>query len=79
MTINEIPQPSSLQEVEQLIQALYDPRSSPDDVRNINRVLQGLQTSPNGWLLSHQLSASLNEHTQFFAALSFIVKLNTDW
>ncbi|EWC45619.1 hypothetical protein DRE_05180 [Drechslerella stenobrocha 248] len=73
------PPPRTMQEVEGLINTLYSPSTTPHDVQAINRVLQRLQRSPEGWLLATSLSSSANEHVQFFAASTWMVKLNTDW
>ncbi|KAK6349593.1 hypothetical protein TWF696_005877 [Orbilia brochopaga] len=77
--IDAPPAPRSMQEVEALINSMYSPATTPTDVAAINRVLQQLQRSPDGWLLARTLSSSANEHVQFFAASTWIVKLNTDW
>ncbi|KAF3938683.1 hypothetical protein ABW19_dt0207346 [Dactylella cylindrospora] len=78
-TEDDAPPPRSMQEVETLINTLYNPSTTPQDVQAINRVLQKLQRSPEGWLLATSLSDSTNEHVQFFAASTWMVKLNTDW
>ncbi|KAF3283873.1 hypothetical protein TWF970_001044 [Orbilia oligospora] len=79
ITDDDAPPPRSIEEVEGLINALYSPSTTPDNVHAINRVLQKLQRSPEGWLLATSLSNSSNEHVQFFAASTWMVKLNTDW
>ncbi|KAK6506826.1 hypothetical protein TWF481_005286 [Arthrobotrys musiformis] len=79
ITDDDAPPPRSMEEVEALINALYSPSTTPDTVHAINRVLQQLQRSPEGWLLATSLSNSSNEHVQFFAASTWMVKLNTDW
>lgn len=76
---DEIPIPTSMQELESLIQALYASTTSPADVTRINHTLNKLQNSPQGWQLAHELTSSNQEHSQFFAALTFTIKLNTDW
>ncbi|EPS39280.1 hypothetical protein H072_6942 [Dactylellina haptotyla CBS 200.50] len=76
---DDAPLPRSMREVEDLINTLYNTSTTPDDVHRINRVLQKLQRSPDGWLLATSLSSSANEHVQFFAASTWMVKLNTDW
>ncbi|KAF3926040.1 Importin-13 [Dactylellina cionopaga] len=76
---DDAPSPRTMQEVEGLINTLYNTSTTPADVHRINRTLQKLQRSPDGWLLATSLSNSSNEHVQFFAASTWMVKLNTDW
>ncbi|KAG9232755.1 armadillo-type protein [Amylocarpus encephaloides] len=69
--------PTSLEEAVSLIIQLYQP-GSPERLVKIQETLQRLQKSPEGWHLANNLANHQNEHVRFFAALTFIVKLNTD-
>ncbi|CZR59294.1 related to KAP122 Member of the karyopherin-beta family, nuclear import [Phialocephala subalpina] len=69
--------PTSLEEVEALILQLYRP-GAPEKIAKIQDTLQKLQRSPQGWQLANGLMVHQNEQVRFFAALTFIVKLNTD-
>ncbi|RAL67764.1 hypothetical protein DID88_008494 [Monilinia fructigena] len=69
--------PSSLDEVEALIQQLYKP-GPPERVSKVQETLQKLQRSPAGWDLANGLLGRNSENVKFFGALTFTVKLNTD-
>ncbi|KAE9374892.1 ARM repeat-containing protein [Stipitochalara longipes BDJ] len=69
--------PTSLEEVEALILQLYSP-GRPDQVVKTQETLQKLQRSPEGWQLASSLMNNKDQQIRFFAALTFIVKLNTD-
>ena len=73
-----VPAPKSLAEVENLIIALYEPSNS-QLVPVIQSKLQSLQKSPEGWQLADALLNSTDDKVRFFAALTFTVKLNSDW
>jgi hypothetical protein len=75
--MDSIPLPSSLAEVEGLIQALYQP-APPQTIARIQEVLQTLQKSAEGWQLAQSLLSSRDENIKFFGALTLIVKLNTE-
>ncbi|KAK3939954.1 armadillo-type protein [Diplogelasinospora grovesii] len=75
--MEQIPLPSSLGEVEALINALYQP-NPPETISRIQDVLHRLQRSPEGWQLAQSLIANPNNNIKFFAALTLIVKLNRD-
>ncbi|KAH8889540.1 ARM repeat-containing protein [Thozetella sp. PMI_491] len=75
--MEQLPLPTSLEEAEALVRALYEP-NPPETISRIQEVLQRLQRSPEGWQLAHGLAASPNDHVKFYAALTFIVKLNRD-
>jgi hypothetical protein len=61
----------------QLIIQLYEP-GAPDKVAKIQETLQKIQRSPEGWQLATSLLNHKDQRVRFFAALTFIVKLNTD-
>ena len=73
-----VPTPQSLAEVENLIKALYEP-SNGHLVPVIQSKLQSLQKSPEGWQLADALLNSDDDKVKFFGALTFTVKLNSDW
>ncbi|KAL8328816.1 hypothetical protein RB597_004527 [Gaeumannomyces tritici] len=72
-----LPLPTSLQEVEALILALYEP-GHPDSIARIQEVLHRVQKSPEGWQLAQSLLERPNDAIKFFGALTIIVKLNTE-
>ena len=78
-TMVDIPQPTSIAELEGLISSLYTTGVSPTYVQKVNATLQALQTSPQGWQLANELTSSPHEHSHHYAAGTFTVKLNTDW
>ncbi|CAG8971937.1 hypothetical protein HYALB_00003272 [Hymenoscyphus albidus] len=69
--------PTSMEEVVSLILQLYQP-GSPEKVAKTQEILQQLQRSSHGWQLANNLANHESEQVRFFAALTFIVKLNTD-
>ncbi|KAI9837466.1 MAG: hypothetical protein M1819_007114 [Sarea resinae] len=73
-----IPTPTSIAEVEQLVKQLYSP-GSPALIGRIQETLQRLQRSPEGWQLADTLLGSADINVRFFGALTFTVKLNSDW
>ncbi|KAI1760147.1 ARM repeat-containing protein [Hypoxylon sp. FL1150] len=73
----DIPIPTSLPEVENLIHELYKP-NPPATVSRIQEILQGIQKSPDGWQLAESLLGRPASNVQFFGALTIIVKLNTE-
>ena len=73
-----VPEPTSLAEVENLIKALYVP-SNHQLVPNIQSKLQLLQKSSDGWQLADTLLNSEDDKVRFFGALTFTVKINSDW
>ncbi|KAI0476988.1 armadillo-type protein [Xylaria cf. heliscus] len=74
---NEIPAPTTLPEVEHLINELYKP-NPPETISQIQEALQRLQKSPQGWQLAQSLLARPGDNIKFFGALTIIVKLNTE-
>ena len=70
--------PRSVTEVENLVKALYDPSNS-QLVPVIQSKLQLLQKSPEGWQLADALLNSNDDKVRFFGALTFTIKLNSDW
>lgn len=73
-----IPPPKSLEEVVSLIHRLYQP-GPPEELSTLQDVLQQVQRSPYGWQLADSLLECKEQHVQFFGALTFTVKLNSDW
>lgn len=73
-----VPDPKSLADVENLIKALYVP-SNHQLVPNIQSKLQLLQKSSDGWQLADALLNSNDDKVRFFGALTFTIKLNSDW
>ncbi|KAI1001741.1 hypothetical protein K3495_g6463 [Podosphaera aphanis] len=69
--------PSSIEEVEALIKQLYGTGNTAN-VSITQEILHKLQISPQGWQLANALLSRKDEQVRFFAALTFIVKLNTD-
>ncbi|KAI9826906.1 MAG: hypothetical protein M1832_005845 [Thelocarpon impressellum] len=61
-----------------LVKQLYQP-GSPAHVAGIQEALQKLQRSSDGWQLADVLLSSDDEKVRFFGALTFTVKLNSDW
>jgi hypothetical protein len=61
----------------QLITQLYS-HGRPGQVVKTQETLQKLQRSPEGWQLASSLMNNKDQQIRFFAALTFIVKLNTD-
>ncbi|KAI1812852.1 armadillo-type protein [Poronia punctata] len=74
---NNIPIPTTLPEVENLINELYKP-NPPETISKIQEVLQRLQKSPQGWQLAQGLLELPGDNVKFFGALTIIVKLNTE-
>lgn len=56
----------------------YQP-GSPQEIANIERTLQGLQRSQQGWQLADSLLHSQDGNVRFFGALTFTIKINQDW
>jgi hypothetical protein len=61
----------------QWIRALYQP-NPPQTIAVLEKALQKLQTSDEGWQLATSLMPSPDSNIKFFAALTLIVKLNRD-
>ncbi|KAK7934986.1 hypothetical protein PG985_000481 [Apiospora marii] len=72
-----IPQPASIDEIENLVESLYQP-NSPAVVSRIQESLQRLQKSSDGWQIADALLSRSSDNVKFFGALTFVVKLNTD-
>lgn len=66
----------TLADYERLVQSLYEPGA---DVARINAVLTSCQRSPQGWHFADKLLESKHANARFFGALTFTVKINTDW
>ncbi|ETS75674.1 hypothetical protein PFICI_12618 [Pestalotiopsis fici W106-1] len=75
--MDPIPTPSNLDEVEHLVNRLYEQNAS-STIAQIQEVLQKLQKSPEGWQIAEGLLSRQADNVRFFGALTFIVKLNTD-
>jgi hypothetical protein len=56
---------------------MYRP-GAQEKVAKTQETLQRLQRSPEGWQIASSFLSHQNEQVRFFAALTFIVKLNTD-
>ena len=66
----------TLADHERLINALYQPNAN---VSSIEAVLTRYQRSQQGWHFADQLLQSQNDKVRFFGALTFTIKINTDW
>ncbi|KAK8065795.1 hypothetical protein PG997_012542 [Apiospora hydei] len=75
--MDQIPQPASINDIENLVESLYQP-NSPAVISRIQESLQALQKSPDGWQIADALLARSSDNVKFFGALTFVVKLNTD-
>jgi len=62
----------------QLVQRLYQP-GTPQEVTQIQQTLQNIQRSREGWALADALLQSHDDKVRFFGALTFTIKINTDW
>lgn len=62
----------------QLVQTLYQPGSSRG-ISQVERALQKIQRSPQGWQLADALLQSQIANVRFFGALTFCIKINKDW
>ncbi|KAL8927944.1 MAG: hypothetical protein Q9208_002019 [Pyrenodesmia sp. 3 TL-2023] len=69
---------SNMVKVEQLINRLYQP-GNPQDIAETQKHLQRLQRSNEGWHLADALLQSQDEKVRFFGALTFTIKINSDW
>ncbi|KAF2841488.1 ARM repeat-containing protein [Patellaria atrata CBS 101060] len=78
MESGSISAPTSIVELEALVQRFYQP-ASPKVISQIEQQLQTLQRSPDGWQMADALLSSTDEKSKFFGALTFTVKLNQDW
>ena len=76
MTASELNGKPTLASHERLISALYQPGG---DVARINTVLTGYQRSQQGWQFADELLHSQDAQVRFFGALTFTIKINTDW
>ncbi|KAK9464428.1 armadillo-type protein [Lipomyces arxii] len=64
--------------VVQKVKTFYDIGNS-EHIAQIQRELQVLQKSSEGWKLADALLADLDPNVRFFGALTYTVKLNQDW
>ncbi|KAH7349545.1 armadillo-type protein [Plectosphaerella cucumerina] len=69
--------PATAGEVIPLILALYEP-SQPEAVKQIQETLHHVQKSPAAWGVARDLFGYEDDKVRFFAALTIIVKLNTE-
>ncbi|TID02644.1 Importin beta-like protein [Colletotrichum higginsianum] len=69
--------PSTIQEAEALVLALYQP-APPHTIARIQETLHRMQRSPSGWWIARDLLAHADDKVKFFGALTLIVKLNTE-
>ncbi|MCJ1404831.1 hypothetical protein MMC11_008057 [Xylographa trunciseda] len=75
--------PTTFEEVERvllpaLVQRLYLP-GPPRQIAQIQQALQDIQKSAEGWALADALLRSDDANVRFFGALTFTIKINTDW
>ena len=74
-----VPEPNgstTITDHERLVNALYKPGA---DVSRITAILTRYQKSQQGWRFADQLLQSEDDKVRFFGALTFTVKINTDW
>jgi hypothetical protein len=64
-------------DVEQLIHQLYSPANKQNYTQLNDRLVQ-LQRSPAAWELADDLLRSVDVNVRFYAAQTFIVKINND-
>ncbi|OLN81517.1 Importin beta-like protein [Colletotrichum chlorophyti] len=69
--------PSTSQEAEALVLALYQP-APPETIARIQETLHHMQRTPSGWWIARDLLAHADDKVKFFGALTLIVKLNTE-
>ncbi|OAA44912.1 importin 13 [Metarhizium rileyi] len=67
----------SIERVEYLISSLYEP-GQPNVITEAQALLANFQSSPQAWILAHELLGRSNEKGKFFGALTVIVKLNRE-
>lgn len=70
------PMPTSLDEVVALVQEFYRPGSQAPYW--IDRQLQTLQRSPEGWQMADALLSHADPNVKFYGAQTFTVKINSD-
>jgi len=68
--------PQSIQEVESLVTALYQPGIPPAQLVAIQKQLHDLQLSESGWDIGNAMLASPDPNVRFFGALTFTIKFN---
>ncbi|KZL75180.1 importin 13 [Colletotrichum incanum] len=71
------PLPSTSQEAEAMVLALYQP-APPETIARIQETLHRMQRSPSGWWIARDLLGHADDKVKFFGALTLIVKLNTE-
>ncbi|GJC86860.1 importin beta-like protein kap111 [Colletotrichum liriopes] len=71
------PLPSTSQEAEALVLALYQP-APPETIARTQETLHRMQRSPSGWWIARDLLGHADDKVKFFGALTLIVKLNTE-
>ncbi|KAK1979492.1 armadillo-type protein [Colletotrichum cereale] len=71
------PLPSTIQEAEAMVLALYQP-ASPETIARIQDTLHRMQRAPSGWWIARDLLGHADDKVKFFGALTLIVKLNTE-
>ncbi|TDZ25019.1 Importin beta-like protein [Colletotrichum orbiculare MAFF 240422] len=69
--------PSTTQQTEALILALYEP-APPETIARIQETLHRLQRAPSAWCIARDLLSYADDKVKFFGALTLIVKLNTE-
>ncbi|KAF2087011.1 ARM repeat-containing protein [Saccharata proteae CBS 121410] len=78
MASSAVVPPTSIAEVEELVKRLYQ-AGTPAQVQAVEKQLQQLQKSQEGWILADTLLSSSDANVRFFGALTFTVKLKSDW
>ncbi|KAK8917628.1 hypothetical protein VCV18_010091 [Metarhizium anisopliae] len=66
--------PWSLDKVESLISSLYEP-GQPNAITEAQALLANFQSSPQAWILAHELLRRPDEKGKFFGALTIIGKV----
>ncbi|KDN66221.1 hypothetical protein CSUB01_08047 [Colletotrichum sublineola] len=73
----DYPLPSTIQEAEAMVLALYQP-APPETIAKIQDTLHRMQRAPSGWWIARDLLGHADDKVKFFGALTLIVKLNTE-
>lgn len=77
MTDTTVIAPQTAQEAEELVKNFYQPHSA-SKTSQVEKTLQGIQRSADGWNFANYLLQSTDSNCNFFGALTFQVKLNND-
>lgn len=71
--------PTSMEDVERLIQALYASNMPANVYAEIQSLLVPLQRNPEGWKLAEYMLQQDDPNVKFFGISTYIVKMNSDW